>query len=69
MSFLYFDPGLGAMIVQAIIAAVAGVVLFSKNLLYKIKLFLGLAKKDKEDVFDDINVTDSDIENKNTSER
>ena len=69
MIFLYFDPGLGAMIVQAIIAAVAGVVLFSKNLMYKIKLFLGLAKKDKEDVFDDINVKDSDIENKNTSER
>ncbi len=69
MIVLYFDPGLGAMIVQAIIAAVAGVVLFSKNLMYKIKLFLGLAKKDKEDVFDDINVKDSDIENKNTSER
>ncbi|MAB48033.1 MAG: hypothetical protein CMC05_05335 [Flavobacteriaceae bacterium] len=69
MIFLYFDPGLGAMIVQAIIAAVAGVVLFSKNLMYKIRLFLGLAKKDKEDVFDDINVKDSDIENKNTSER
>lgn len=69
MIVLYFDPGLGAMIVQAIIAAVAGVVLFSKNLMYKIRLFLGLAKKDKEDVFDDINVKDSDIENKNTSER
>ncbi len=69
MILLYFDPGLGAMIVQAIIAAVAGVVLFSKNLMYKIKLFLGLAKKDDKDVFDDIDVKDSDIENKNTSER
>ena len=32
MQFLYFDPGLGAMIVQAIVAVVAGVVLFSKGL-------------------------------------
>ena len=63
MTFLYFDPGLGAMIIQAIIAAVAGVVLFSKNLMLKIKMFLGLAKNDKDDVFDDIDVKDSDTEN------
>ncbi|WP_299128920.1 hypothetical protein [uncultured Winogradskyella sp.] len=63
MHFLYFDPGLGAMIIQTIIAAVAGVILFSKNLMYKIKLFLGLAKKDKDDVFDDIDIKDSDIDN------
>lgn len=68
MYALYFDPGLGAMIVQAIIAAVAGVVLFSKNLMYKIKLFLGIAKKTDDDVFDDIDIKDSDIENKNSSE-
>ncbi|WP_339626855.1 hypothetical protein [uncultured Winogradskyella sp.] len=65
MHFLYFDPGLGAMIIQAIIAAVAGVVLFSKNVMYKIKLFLGLQKQDKDDVFDDIEIKDSDVENKN----
>ena len=65
MHFLYFDPGLGAMIIQAIIAAVAGFVLFSKNLMYKIKLFLGIAKDNKDDVFDDIDVKDSDVENKN----
>ncbi len=59
---LYFDPGLGAMILQAIVAAVAGVVLFSKNLLYKIKLFLGIAKPEKEDLFDDIDVKDSNID-------
>lgn len=59
MHFLYFDPGLGAMIVQAIVAAVAGVVLFSKNLMFKIKLFLGLVKNDDDDVFDDISVDDS----------
>lgn len=59
--FLYFDPGLGALILQAIAAAIAGVVLFSKNLMYKIKSFLGLVKPD-DDVFDDIDVKDSDIE-------
>jgi hypothetical protein len=69
MHFLYFDPGLGAMIIQAIIAAVAGVILFSKNLMYKIKVFLGIAKDHKDDVFDDINIKDSDIENNKSSER
>ena len=68
MMFLYFDPGLGAMIIQAIIAAVAGVVLFSKNLMYKIKVFLGIAKKDKDDVFDEIDINDSEVENNNSSE-
>tara|TARA_B100000809_G_scaffold263570_2_gene317139 strand:+ start:1289 stop:1501 length:213 start_codon:yes stop_codon:yes gene_type:complete len=65
--FLYFDPGLGAMIIQAIVAAVAGVLLFSKNLLYKIKLFLGMSKQD-DDVFDDIDVKDSDIESHSNSD-
>lgn len=69
MHFLYFDPGLGAMIIQAIIAAVAGVVLFSKNLMYKIKVFLGISKPIEDDVFDDIEIKDSDIENQNSSER
>ncbi|WP_298895545.1 hypothetical protein [uncultured Psychroserpens sp.] len=65
---LYFDPGLGAMIVQAIVAAVAGVVLFSKNLMFKIKSFLGIAKQE-DDVFDDIDVKDSDIESKSHSDQ
>ena len=68
MTLLYFDPGLGAMIIQTIIAAVAGVILFSKNVMYKIKLFLGLSKDDKNDVFDDIDIKDADVENKKTSE-
>jgi len=33
--------------------------------MYKIKLFLGLQKEDKDDVFDDIEIKDSDVENKN----
>ena len=68
MYFLYFDPGLGAMIIQAIVAAVAGVLLFSKNLFYKIKVFFGIVKPSSEDLFDDINIKDSDIENKDLSD-
>ena len=53
MHFLYFDPGLGAMIIQAVVAAVAGVILFSKGLMYKIKTLLGFSKNQEEDIFDD----------------
>ncbi|GAB5564089.1 MAG: hypothetical protein Wins2KO_11520 [Winogradskyella sp.] len=63
MTFLYFDPGLGAMIIQAIVAAIAGVVLFSKNVMLKIKSFLGIVKKNDEDIFEDIDINDSDLEN------
>ncbi|MBC2844822.1 hypothetical protein [Winogradskyella flava] len=63
MTLLYFDPGLGAMIIQTIIAAVAGVILFSKNLMHKIKVFLGIGKPIEDDVFDDIDIKDSDKEN------
>ena len=68
MYFLYFDPSMGAMIVQAVVAAVAGIVLFSKGFMFKIKSFLGLVKND-DDLFDDIEVKDSDIENKQTSDK
>lgn len=68
MQFLYFDPGLGAMLIQAIVAGVAGVILFSKNLMYNIKSFLGLTKKEDIDMFDDINVDDTDIETKEASD-
>ncbi|WP_430412188.1 hypothetical protein [Kordia sp.] len=63
MHFLYFDAGLGAMLIQAIVAVVAGVVLFSKNAMYKIKAIFGLHKNTSdEDVFDDIDIDDSQIE-------
>jgi hypothetical protein len=68
MYFLYFDPGLGAMVIQAIVAAVAGVILFSKNLMYKIKLFLGISKPQEDELFDEINVEESDIDNKKESD-
>lgn len=69
MYFLYFDPGLGAMIIQAIVAAVAGVLLFSKNLVYKIKLFFGIVKNEDDDLFEAIDVEDSDLDTKNTSDK
>lgn len=58
MMFLYFDPGIGALIVQGIVAFVAGIVLFSKNLMFKIKSLLGLVKKE-EGIFDEIDIEDS----------
>ena len=69
MQFLYFDPGLGAMIIQGIVAAIAGILLFSKNLVYKVKLFLGVVKNDREDFFDDIEVDESDQETKESSDK
>ncbi|PWK18218.1 hypothetical protein [Xanthomarina spongicola] len=68
MTFLYFDPAIGAMIVQAIVAAIAGVLLFSKNLLLKVKVFFGLAKSKEEDLFDDIEIEKSEIEKKDSSD-
>jgi hypothetical protein len=63
MNFLYFDPGLGAMIVQAVVAVAAGVLLFSKNVLYKVKSFFGLVKED--DSYDSIDVDEGDTEETN----
>ena len=68
MYFLYFDPSLGALIVQAIVATVAGVILFSKGLIFKIKSFFGLTKNNDNELFDDININDSDLDNKSSSE-
>ncbi|PHR11128.1 MULTISPECIES: hypothetical protein [Aequorivita] len=61
MNFLYFDPGLGAMIVQAVVAAAAGILLFSKNVMYKVKSFFGLVKEEK-DTYDSIDVEEQDTD-------
>lgn len=61
MIFLYFDPGLGAMIVQAVVAAAAGVLLFSKGVMYKVKSFFGLIKE-KEDSYDSIDIDEKDTD-------
>ena len=61
MYFLYFDPGLGAMIVQAVVAVAAGVILFSKNVMYKVKAFFGLLKKE-DDTYDSIDIDEQDTD-------
>ncbi len=59
--FLYFDPGLGAMIVQAVVAAAAGILLFSKGVMYKVKSFFGLTKE-KDDTYDSMDVEEEDTD-------
>ena len=61
MNFLYFDPGLGAMIVQALVAAAAGILLFSKGVMYKVKSFFGLVKE-QDDTYDSIDIDEKDTE-------
>ena len=58
---LYFDPGLGAMIVQGIVAFAAGVLLFSKNAMYKVKAFFGLLKEE-DDTYDSIDIDEEDTD-------
>jgi len=62
--FLYFDPGLGALILQFFIAVVAGIALFYRSVLGKIKSILGIGKSSK-DIFDDI---DTDHKTQQSSE-
>lgn len=47
------------MIAQAVVAAAAGVLLFSKNLMYKVKAFFGLIK-DEDDSFNSIDIDDNE---------
>ena len=49
------------MIVQAVVAAAAGILLFSKNVMYKVKSFFGLTKE-KEDTYDSIDVEEEDTD-------
>jgi len=62
MYFLYFDPGLGAMIVQAAVAAAAGVLLFSKGVMYKVKSFFGMIKEE-DDTYNSIDIEEEDAKN------
>ena len=61
MYFLYFDIGTGAMIVQAVVAVGAGVLLFSKGVMYKVKSFFGLIKEE-EDTYDSIDIEEKDAD-------
>ena len=58
---LYFDPGIGALIVQGLVAAAAGILLLSRNALWKVKAFFGLVKKE-DDTFDSIDIEDEDTQ-------
>jgi len=64
---LYFDPGLGAMIVQGIVAFAAGVLLFSKNAMYKVKAFFGLLKEE-DDTYDSIDIDEEDTDTNDKTE-
>jgi len=55
MISLYFDPGTGALIVQFLAAAVAGVLLFYRTLMHKIKSILGIKEKNEDDFMDEAN--------------
>jgi hypothetical protein len=59
--FLYFDPGIGAMIVQAVVAAAAGILLFSKGVLHKVKSFFGLVNE-TDDSYDSIDIEEEDAD-------
>jgi hypothetical protein len=50
---LYFDPGTGALILQFLAAAVAGVLLFYRTVLHKIKTIFGIKDKEEDDFMDD----------------
>jgi len=49
------------MIVQAVVAAAAGILLFSKGVMYKVKSFFGLVKEEK-DTYDSIDVEGQDTD-------
>lgn len=50
---LYFDPGTGALIVQFLAAAVAGVLLFYRTVIHKIKTLFGVKDKEEDDFMDE----------------
>lgn len=50
---LYFDPGTGALIVQFLAAAVAGVLLFYRTVMHKIKSLFGIKNKEEDDFMDE----------------
>ncbi|MDD2673825.1 hypothetical protein [Flavobacterium psychrolimnae] len=53
MIALYFDPGTGALIVQFLAAVVAGILLFYKTVVYKIKSIFGIKGKEEDDFMDE----------------
>lgn len=54
--FLYFDPGTGALVVQALAATAAAGALFYKRIIMKVQSVFG--KKQKQDLMGDIDIED-----------
>lgn len=63
ITFLYFDPGTGALVVQLLVAAGASVALFYKRIAMGMKSFFG--KKQDQDFMGDIDIEEEkDAEDK-----
>ncbi len=60
MTFLYFDPGTGALIAQFLAAAVAGFLLFYRTVIAKIKSIFGFKSKNNDDLPDDLPANDEE---------
>ncbi len=56
---LYFDPGTGALLVQFLAAAMAGVVLFYRTILRKVKKMFGIKTKGGDDFMDETTKEDN----------
>lgn len=57
---LYFDPGTGALIVQFLAAAVAGVLLFYRTVVAKIKAVFGIKPKSDDGFSDSIDTKEDE---------
>jgi hypothetical protein len=57
---LYFDPGTGALIVQFFAAFVAGVLLFYRTVIHKIKTFFGIKENKENDFLEDIDTKEDE---------
>lgn len=55
LPFLYFDPGTGALVVQAVVAVGASVMLFYRRIVNGVKSVFG--KKQEKDLMGDIDDT------------
>jgi len=56
LPFLYFDPGTGALVVQAVAATAAAGALFYKKIITKVQSVFG--KKQKQDLMGGIDIED-----------
>ncbi len=57
LPFLYFDPGTGALVVQAVAATAAAVALFYKNIVTRVRSVFG--KKQKQDLMGNIDIEEN----------